>query len=308
MAIPDFQSFFVPVLRATADGKEHTSSEVRERVAVELNLVPEDLDQKLPSGAQTVFANRATWSTVYLTKAGALRRPRRGTFQITERGLQLLDQYPTRFTKQALNVYPEFVAFSKGQSTENGRSEEKASSVQVGDDSARTPEEDLLSAYQLLRNALANEVLDAVRKSTPRFFEELVVDLLVAMGYGGSVADAGKAVGRRGDDGIDGIIKEDKLGLDLVYIQAKRWKDSVGRPLVQAFAGSLEGVRARKGVLITTSTFTADAVEYVQRIEKKIVLVDGTRLADLMIEHNVGVTVTQTFMLKRLDSDYFETT
>ena len=153
---------------------------------------------------------------------------------------------------------------------------------------------------------ISNEVLEAVRKSSPRFFEELVVDLLVAMGYGGSVDDAGKAVGRSGDDGIDGIIKEDKLGLDVVYIQAKRWSNSVGRPLVQAFAGSLEGVRARKGVFITTSAFTADAVEYVQRIEKKIVLIDGTRLADLMIEYNVGVTVSQTFMIKRLDSDYFE--
>ena len=189
---------------------------------------------------------------------------------------------------------------------DGGIPEEKPSNIQPADDSARTPEEDLISAYQLLRSALANEVLEAVKKSTPRFFEELVVDLLVAMGYGGSVADAGRAVGRSGDDGIDGIIKEDKLGLDVVYIQAKRWKDSVGRPLVQAFAGSLEGVRARKGVFITTSTFTADAVDYVQRIEKKIVLVDGTRLADLMIEHNVGVTVAQTFMIKRLDSDYFE--
>jgi len=185
--------------------------------------------------------------------------------------------------------------------------EETANNVQFFEDSARTPEEDLISAYQMLRSALANEVLEAVKKSTPRFFEELVVDLLVAMGYGGSVTDAGKAVGRSGDGGIDGIIKEDKLGLDVIYIQAKRWKDSVGRPVVQAFAGSLEGVRAKKGVFITTSTFSVDAIDYVQRIEKKIVLIDGTQLADLMIEHNVGVTVTQTFMLKRLDSDYFET-
>jgi restriction system protein len=306
MAVPDFQSFFVPVLRATADGKEHSSSEIREKVAAELGLTREELDQKLPSGTQTVFANRVTWSTVYLTKAGALERPRRGSFQITERGQELLRQYPTRFTKQALSAYPEFVAFSKGQLAESGEPEEK-SNTQLADESTRTPEEDLISAYQKLRRALANEVLEAVKKSTPRFFEELVVDLLVAMGYGGSVTDAGRAVGRSGDDGIDGIIKEDKLGLDLVYIQAKRWKDSVGRPVIQAFAGSLEGVRARKGVFITTSTFTAEAIEYVHRIERKIVLIDGTYLSDLMIEHNVGVTVTQTFMLKRLDSDYFET-
>jgi restriction system protein len=305
MAIPDFQSFFVPVLRATADGREYSSAEIREKIAAELALAPEDLDQKLPSGVQTIFANRVTWSTVYLTKAGALRRPKRGVFQISERGRHLLQQYPTRFTKQALSIYPEFVAFNKGQ-IDAGAEGEKPNSIQSGDDSARTPEEDLISAYELLRSALANEVLEAVKKSTPQFFEELVVDLLVAMGYGGSVADAGRAVGRSGDDGIDGIIKEDKLGLDVVYIQAKRWKDSVGRPTVQAFAGSLEGVRAKKGVLITTSTFTADAREYVQRIERKIVLVDGARLVDLMIEHNVGVTVAQTFMIKRLDSDYFE--
>ncbi len=307
MAVPDFQSFFVPVLRATLDGKEHSSAEIREKVAAELDLTAEDLDQKLPSGTQTVFANRATWSTVYLTKAGALERPRRGTFQITERGRRLLQKCPRRFTKQALNSFPEFVAFSRGQGADTGKPEEGDESVKPSDDSAHTPEENLISAYQLLQNTLANEVLEAVRKSTPRFFEELVVDLLVAMGYGGSVADAGKAVGRSGDDGIDGIIKEDKLGLDFVYIQAKRWKDSVGRPVIQAFAGSLEGHRARKGVFITTSIFTSDAVDYVQRIEKKIVLVDGKRLADLMIEHNVGVTATQTFTLKRLDSDYFET-
>jgi restriction system protein len=209
--------------------------------------------------------------------------------------------------KVELSIYPEFVAFNKGQAADGNNLDERNQSVQTADDSVRTPEEELVNAYQLFRNALANEVLEAVRKSTPTFFEELVVHLLVAMGYGGSVADAGNAVGRSGDGGIDGTIKEDKLGLDVVYIQAKRWKESVGRPLVQAFAGSLEGVRARKGVFITTSTFTADAIDYVQRIEKKIVLVDGKRLADLMIEHNVGVTPTQTFTLKRLDSDYFET-
>ena len=306
MAIPDFQSFFVPVLRATADGKEHSSADIREKVAFELALSYEDLDQKLPSGGQTVFANRVTWSTVYLTKAGALKRPKRGTFQITERGQHLLRQHPVRFNKQALMVYPEFAAFSRGQVADNASPGEKSNGLQAIEDSVHTPEEDLVSAYELLRSALANEVLEAVKRSSPRFFEELVVDLLVAMGYGGSVADAGRAVGRSGDDGIDGIIKEDKLGLDVVYIQAKRWKDSIGRPVVQAFAGSLEGVRARKGVLITTSTFTAEAIEYVQRIEKKIVLVDGARLANLMIEHDVGVTVAQTFMIKRLDSDYFE--
>ena len=306
MAIPDFQSFFVPVLRATADRTEHSTTEIRDRVASFMNLTREDLDARLPSGVQTVFANRVAWSLVYLAKANALRRSKRGVFQITERGEQLLNQHPDGFKKVVLNAYPEFVAFDRGHGTRTDVSEEKSNSVQMAANLDRTPEENLLNAYQILRSTLANDVLEAVRKSTPRFFEELVVDLLVAMGYGGSVDDAGKAVGQSGDDGIDGIIKEDKLGLDVVYIQAKRWSNSVGRPLVQAFAGSLEGVRARKGVFITTSAFTADAVDYVQRIEKKIVLIDGTRLADLMIEYNIGVAVSQTFMIKRLDSDYFD--
>lgn len=157
-----------------------------------------------------------------------------------------------------------------------------------------------------MRDALANDLLEAVKKASPVFFEELVVDLLVAMGYGGSIEDAGKAVGKSGDGGIDGIIKEDKLGLDVVYVQAKRWSSHVGRPVVQAFAGSLEGVRARKGVLITTSYFSQDALEYVQKIEKRIVLVDGKQLADLMIDHDIGVTIVQSYKLKRLDSDYFD--
>jgi len=306
MPIPDFQSFFVPVLRATSDGKEHPTPEIREKVASIMDLSSEDLQARLPSGVQTIFSNRVAWSLVYLTKPNALRRPKRGVFQLTERGQQLLDQHPNGFKKVVLNAYPEFVAFDRGHATRTNVLEEKLDAVQLSANPDRTPEENLLNSYQILRSTLVNDVLDAVRKSTPQFFEDLVVDLLVAMGYGGSMDDAGKAVGRSGDDGIDGIIKEDKLGLDVVYIQAKRWSNSVGRPLVQAFAGSLEGVRARKGVLITTSAFTADAVEYVQRIEKKIVLIDGTRLADLMIEYNVGVTVSQTLMIKRLDSDYFE--
>jgi restriction system protein len=192
------------------------------------------------------------------------------------------------------------VAFQKGSLRSVHSSEEERF------DRAETPEEQLANAYTVLRDALATDLLEAVKKATPSFFEELVIDLLVAMGYGGSVDDAGKAIGRAGDGGIDGIIKEDKLGLDVVYVQAKRWTSSVGRPIVQAFAGSLEGVRARKGVLITTSFFTQDALEYVQKIEKRIVLVDGKQLADLMIDNNIAVNIVQKYEIKRLDSDYFE--
>ncbi|HSU59577.1 MAG TPA: restriction endonuclease [Bryobacteraceae bacterium] len=299
MPIPDFQSFLAPILQLTSDGAEHSTNELREKIAESLKLTGEELEQRLPSGTQSVFANRVAWATVYLMKAGALQKTKRGVYRITERGNELFRAHPERLSVKALNAFPEFVAFHKGYIHQNNQSEFKIESTQ-------TPEEELSAAYEVLRKALAADVIDAVGKISPASFENLVVDLLVAMGYGGSVADAGKAVGRSGDGGIDGIIKEDKLGLDLIYVQAKRWKDSIGRPLVQAFAGSLEGFRARKGVFITTSTFTPDAIAYVQRIEKKVVLIDGKELADLMIEHNVGVTPTRTFTLKRLDSDYFE--
>ena len=237
---------------------------------------------------------------MYLTKAGALERMKRGVFRITERGKELLALKVPKLTIKDLSQFPEFVAFHKG--SQNGDDEVQ----EIKAERPQTPEEQLANAYKVLREALANDILETVKKASPAFFEELVVDLLVAMGYGGSVEDAGKAVGGSGDGGIDGIIKEDKLGLDVVYVQAKRWSSSVGRPVVQAFAGSLEGVRARKGVLITTSSFSQDALEYVRVIEKRIVLIDGTHLADLMIDHDIGVNVIQTYKIKRLDSDYFE--
>jgi restriction system protein len=300
MPLPDFQSFLQPLLRLTADGLDHETSELREKIAAEMQLTPEQLAEKLPSGLQTIFANRVAWSTVYLTKAKALERVKRGVFRITDRGRELLALNLAKITVQHLNQYPEFTAFHKGN--ESGIVQDEASLPLK----TQTPEEQLANAYKVLRQALASEVIEAVKKSSPTFFEELVVDLLVAMGYGGSIEDAGKAVGRGGDGGIDGIIKEDKLGLDVVYIQAKRWKDVVGRPVVQAFAGSLEGVRARKGVFITTSSFSQDALEYVQRIEKRIVLIDGKTLAELMIDHNVGVTRSHVYEIKRVDLDYFD--
>ncbi len=236
---------------------------------------------------------------VYLAKAGALERVRRGVFRITDRGRELLALNVSKLTIKHLSVYPEFVAFHKSpQKGDENEPEDR--------EKKETPEEQLENAYKVLRDALATDVLEAVKKTSPSFFEEVVIELLVAMGYGGSVEDAGKAIGRPGDGGIDGIIKEDKLGLDFVYVQAKRWSGSVGRPVVQAFAGSLEGVRAKKGVFITTSSFTQDALEYVRKIEKRIVLIDGEQLADLMIDNNIGVNISKTYEIKRLDSDYFE--
>lgn len=273
-------------------------AELRAAIAAELQLSPDDVAQKLPSGVQTVFANRVAWSAVYLTKAGALGRLKRGVFKMTGRGKELLALGLPRLTVQHLSKYPEFVAFHKGSQT-------PVVDPQIRPDN-RTPEEQLASAYKTIRESLAGEVLEAVRRAPPEFFEELVVRLLVKMGYGGSVEDAGKAVGKSGDGGVDGIIKEDKLGLDVVYVQAKRWGSSVGRPAVQAFAGSLEGVRARKGVMITTSTFTQEALEYVQKIEKRIVLIGGEQLADLMIDYDLGVAPVQNYTVKRLDADFFE--
>ena len=283
------------------DGAEHSLADLRERLATDLELTPEEVSQKLPSGKQTVFANRIAWSAIYLLKAGGLERVRRGVFKITGRGRELLALNLPKLTILNLSQYPEFVAFHKGSqgSGDRGVQESKV-------EKSETPEEQLANAYQELRDTLANDILDAVKRGSPAFFEELVVELLVAMGYGGSLRDAGKAVGRTGDDGIDGIIKEDRLGLDAVYIQAKRWTTSVGRPEVQNFAGSLEGHRARKGVFITTSQFSKDAREYVTRIEKKIVLIDGEQLAQLMMDFGVGVTEVDTYQVKKLDRDYFE--
>lgn len=230
-----------------------------------------------------------------MTKAGLLETTGRARFRITERGLSVLQNNPTVINNDFLSRFPEFLQFRAIRRTTRRDYNEPAG----------TPEETLEASYQNLRGELVQELLERVKGCTPSFFENLVVDLLVAMGYGGSKKDAGQAIGRTRDGGIDGIIKEDKLGLDVVFIQAKRWDGTVGRPVVQAFAGSLEGQRARKGVLITTSQFSPDAVDYVGRIEKKIVLIDGEELCQLMIDHGVGVTEVARYVVKKIDSDYF---
>jgi restriction system protein len=237
-----------------------------------------------------------------LHRAGCLERLRRGVFRITARGQQVLSEKPNRITVELLSQFPEFELFRQGKplTAVNGPTPRPAA------DDGQTPEEILETSFQELQNALANDILDAVKKMSPEAFEQLVVRLLVAMGYGGSIQDAGRTVGKSGDEGIDGIIKEDKLGLDVMYIQAKKWESVVRRPFVQGFAGSLEGQWARKGVMITTSAFSQEAREYVNKIEKKIVLIDGKQLARLMVEHDVGVTVTKVYTLKKLDQDFFE--
>lgn len=298
MSVPEYQAFMLPLLLLAADGAEHRSSEAVDRLVDQFLLTDEDLRELLPSGNQTKLVNRVGWAKTYLTKAGLLESAGYGRFRITDRGQSVLKEKPATIDAKFLTRYSEFKKFRA--TTEPEGDESKGP-----EETAYTPEESLEASYLRLRRQLAAELLAIMKACSPRFFEKLVVDLLVAMGYGGSRKDAGEAIGHSGDEGIDGIIKEDKLGLDVVYIQAKRWGSTVGRPVVHAFAGSLEGQRARRGVLITTSQFSQDAKDFVNRIEKRIVLMDGEQLAQLMIDHGVGVTEVATYAVKRVDSDYF---
>jgi restriction system protein len=288
--IPDYQTAMLPLLQYASDGKEHSLQEYVDALAGQFGLTESEREQLLPSGAQPVLSNRVSWARTYLTKAGLLTSPRRGFHQITERGHEALAANPPKIDVTFLSRYPEFSAFR------SARRERLADStgLEPATDSV-TPQEALEAAYQRIRADLEAELLDRLKQCSPAFFERLVVDLLVRMGYGGSRQDAGRAIGRSGDEGIDGIIKEDKLGLDVVYVQAKRWNAvTVGRPEIHRFVGALVGQRARKGVFITTSTFSHDARAYAQGIENKVVLIDG-----------VGVSSVNSYEVKRIDSDYF---
>lgn len=297
MAVPDFQSIMLPLLKIAGDQKEHTLSESLELLAQEFRLTDDDRKKLLSSGKQTVFNNRVGWARTYLKKAGLLEYTGSGRFRITARGLEVLRSNTKRVDVKVLKQFPEFLEFHKFYPQSKKETE-------TTEESEKTPEEILEDKYQYLRDSVAHELLERVKSCSPNFFEKLVLDLLVAMRYGGSREDA-EQVGRIGDGGIDGTIKEDPLGLDVVYVQAKRWQGTVGRPVVQAFAGSLEGQRARKGVLITTSNFSPDAKDYIGKIEKKIVLIDGEQLSELMIDHSIGVTEVVSYAVKKVDHDYF---
>lgn len=302
--VPDFQTLMLPVLERLSSGGEQASSVVRQAVAAYLNLSAEDLATMLPSGRQTTFGNRVAWALSYLKQAGLAESPRRGMYRVTLRGTGVLAEHPDRIDIQYLMRFPEFVAFrttSGPEAFDPAPTPAKA----AAEATPLTPDEQVRLGYSRLQTNLAAEVLERVRQVSPKFFEELVVELLVAMGYGGSREDASSVVGGSGDEGIDGIIKEDRLGLDTIYIQAKRWKENVGRPEIQRFAGALQGQRARKGVFITTSTFTADARSYAANLQTTIVLIDGPQLAQLMLENGIGVSQTGTVRLLRLDEDYF---
>ena len=306
MPVPDYQSVMLPLLRFAAQkGTEISTSEAVEALAKELGLSEDDLKEMLPSGIQSTFVNRVGWASTYMKKAGLLEATRRGFYQITDRGKDLLKKQPKAINVKLLKQYPEFLEFQQLKGTRSG--DKVTESKGTTDISTATPSEALEAAYENLRDELADELLTRLKKISPAFFERIVVELLVKMGYGGSRADAGKAIGRSGDGGIDGIIKEDKLGLDVVYIQAKRWDNNpVGRPDVMQFAGALQAQRASKGIFITTSRFTDDARSYVSQIGSKIVLIDGEHLTSLMIEHDVGVSTVSVYPVKKVDSDYFE--
>lgn len=306
MAIPDFQSLMRPLLETAADGQEHVLAEARELLGARFNLTEEERSKLLPSGRQAVFDNRVAWAKVHLQRAGALEGTRRAHFTITERGRQVLETGPERITIAYLLQFPEFAQFrSQAKKETIGEASGQGGASTATEEAGDTPEEQLESAYQRLRTDMATELIGRVKSCSPKFFEQLVVDLLIAMGYGGSRKEAGRAVGQSGDEGIDGIINEDRLGLDTIYLQAKRWTGTVGRPELQKFVGALHGKRARKGIFLTTSSFSADAIQYVATIDPKVVLISGAELAEFMIDFGIGVTKVVAYEIKRIDSDYF---
>lgn len=286
------------MLKLAANGEVWSLTDAREELAKHFQLTEEELEELLPSGRQARFANRVAWAKVYLERGGLLSSPKRAHFQITERGREVLQNPPDEVSIKFLSQYPEFQEF-RSRSSKNTEGESD-------DESSDTPEETLESAYLTIRKNLASEVLERVKSCTPRFFEHLVVDLLLKMGYGRAGGGSGERVGQAGDEGIDGIISEDRLGLEMVYLQAKRWEGTVGRPEIQKFVGALHGKRARKGVFITTGSFSADAAAYVQTIDPKVALVDGKQLAEYMIDFGLGVSLARAYEVKRIDTDYFE--
>ena len=304
MPIPDFQTFMRPLLVSIEDGSEHDLKDVKKSLINKFKVTDEDLQVKIPSQRAYRFDNRLGWANTYLKKAGLISSKRRGFLQITEQGKQFLLQHPDQIKVADLKSIDEFKSFHKAKESNNTQQNQDIAI----EDTVKSPEEIIDSAYNLIFNGLVVELLSTIKSCSAQFFERLVVDLLITMGYGGSRKEAGAAIGRTGDGGIDGIINEDKLGLDSIYIQAKRWEKTVPIKEIRDFAGSLLSKKARKGVFITTSDFPKSAYEFVNSIEPKIILIDGEKLAGLMIEHNVGISVKDSYVIKGIDNDYFEET
>jgi restriction system protein len=304
MAIPDYQTFLLPLLKLAGDNQIHSIREAYQILPEQFNLTDEEKRELLPSGQQAVVDNRIGWARTYLKKAGLITQPKRGQFQITERGQNVLRQNRDKIDLDYLTQFPEFQDFKMKKNKPDDTDLVPQNPLSLIE--KKNPQERLEYAYEEINNEVSQELLDTVKSVSPGFFEKLVIDLLVKMGYGGSRKDAGQAMGKAGDEGIDGIIKEDRLGLDVIYIQAKRWEAVVGRPEIQKFAGALQGQRAKKGIFITTSNFTKEALSFASHIDNKIILIDGETLTKLMIEHNVGISTASVYEIKKIDSDYFE--
>jgi restriction system protein len=309
MPIPEFNAIKAPALQLLADGKPRKASETYGALAEHFSLTAEDRAEVLPSGAQRRWENRVLWALYDLYRAGMLERPMRGTYLITDSGRRVAEQKPKVIDREFLMQFPQFVQWVQATATPKTTAPGgDAPEVRPAEDAGAvcTPEETIDSAYQVLQGALKKDVLDLVKRMDPLRFEQLVLDLLVAMGYGGSREEAARVTKASQDEGIDGVINEDRLGLDVIYLQAKRWQQTVGRKEIQSFVGALAGQQANKGIFITTSDFTDTAIHYARKVPQKVVLIDGDRLADLMIQHNIGVSRSHAYEVKHVDSDYFE--
>jgi restriction system protein len=298
--VPPYHTLMLPLLKVMSGGNEMTTKQMRDEVAENLGLSVEALSERLPSGTQNAFDNRMGWARTYLFKAGLIERPRRATYAISEIGKKLLANPPSEIDVDFLRSYEQFNQFFGSSKSDK----ESLASTDVIDDEL-TPEEQIEKGVRQIQRELQVEVLDRVKQLPPECFEQLVLRLLVGMGYGGSMADV-QGVARGADGGVDGVVNQDHLGLDRIYIQAKRWEGSVGRPVIQGFVGALAGVGASKGVIMTTSTFAQPAQEYVRTLtDRRIVLVDGQRMSELMLKHGIGVSTKQTFVIQRMDEDFF---
>lgn len=302
MAIPTYEQLMLPLLEILRNESIYTNKECIDILAEKLNVTEEELRELLPSGKKKIFYDRVNWAKTYMKKAGLVEAPRRGTVRITQLGLELLQENPLDLKSKDLLRYSSFNDFINA----NNRNEEDRENNEVLLNE-RTPSEEIAIAFENLRTSLADEILEKIKSCSFEFFEKLVIELLIKMGYGGSREEVGRATKKTCDEGIDGIINEDRLGLDSIYIQAKRWKDTVvGRPEIQKFSGALDTPGASKGIFITTSTFSKEAREYVRAINtKNIVLIDGMQLAQYMIEFNVGVSTEIIYEVKKIDTDYF---
>ena len=306
MPVPDYQTMMLPILQIFSDGQERRNSVIYQSLAEHFALTDDDKRQLLPGGGQPTYQNRSNWATTYLFNAGLLDRPQRGVYRISENGSKLLATNPERISVQTLSEIPQFEKWRRKSNKRKPDSKTAPAPLSKSAELEGTPEETIQSLAQELDDQLASELLEQLHKMDPYRFEQLIVDLMLAMGYGGSRAEAGKVTQASSDGGIDGVINEDRLGLDTIYLQAKRWEANVGRREIQNFVGALAGHQAHKGVFITTSGFGKNAIEYAKAVSQKIILIDGQRLAQLMIDFNLGVSTAQTLQLKKIDTDYFE--